>query len=530
MKDQILKAFSSLKEAWGKLAPKIQKLIIAGTAALLVVAIAATILLNSVANQMAILFPRLSAAETTAVCSALSEMGVTAEINGNGEIMVPEGMQGELQVQLAGRGFPQSAPTYDIYLDNTGFTRTESEKRQILVYQLQENIRASLMQSKGVKNAVVLLTVPEDTGYVWDKARTEGSASVTMTMENGFELSPERVSAIKNLVAFSVLPQMSPQNVKVIDASTGIEMLSTEEGGKTSNGLDFERFEFEARIQKNMEDNVRRLLSPMYGAQGVTVVASVKLDYDKMLTEQHELVPEANGNGVKVNERVEYELDGNYPASGLVGEENNTDVPIYPNENGDGGEATTNYYRDTEWATSYINTQIEKGEAILKEATISVAVDDYDFTQQKKDSLVEMVSKAVNLPPEAISVQNYSLGMPPQQTDAPVTVPAIDPIILLAGGGIALILIVIIVVLVVMRRRKKAASQKTAAMLAEEEEAERRRVEQEEIEQHKRDLAKNAQSQEDSKEAAIANEIRKFSHENPEITAHLIRSMLKEDA
>jgi flagellar biosynthesis/type III secretory pathway M-ring protein FliF/YscJ len=73
-----------------------------------------------------------------------------------------------------------------------------------------------------------------------------------------------------------------------------------------------------------------------------------------------------------------------------------------------------------------------------------------------------------------------------------------------------------------MRRRAKKALEQ------EEQESDNKiRNLEEEIEQHKKQLLENAQV--NSKENAITNEIRTFANENPEITASLIRSMLKED-
>ena len=91
----------------------------------------------------------------------------------------------------------------------------------------------------------------------------------------------------------------------------------------------------------------------------------------------------------------------------------------------------------------------------------------------------------------------------------------------LAASGIALLMLILIVTLVLGRKKKQKKAQQ------EEEEADRARLMQEEIEQHKRELKQNAEV--NSKESAIANEVRDFARDNPEITAGLIRGMMKED-
>ena len=58
------------------------------------------------------------------------------------------------------------------------------------------------------------------------------------------------------------------------------------------------RLEFERQIARGIEDNIIRILSPRYGVDGVTAVARVELDYDKMKTETRQLTPEDTGKGV----------------------------------------------------------------------------------------------------------------------------------------------------------------------------------------------------------------------------------------
>lgn len=56
----------------------------------------------------------------------------------------------------------------------------------------------------GVKNAIVTLNVPDESNYVWDEGGSNSTGSISLTLMPSYELSPEKVSAIKNLVADSV--------------------------------------------------------------------------------------------------------------------------------------------------------------------------------------------------------------------------------------------------------------------------------------------------------------------------------------
>lgn len=525
MKDQLKKSWNSFKAFWEKLSPKKRRILLISVGFVFTAAIAATVFMNTVGSQYQMLYPeKLSGTETTQVYAALQDMEADPQINSQGQIMVPKDQWGELIVALSGKGYPKSAPVYDVFLDNSGFTKTDFEKRQVLQFQLQNRIQDTLVQIDGVEAATVTITMPESKEYVvWEKSKEVGSASVMITMEPGYELSSEMVSAIRNHVAASVSSLMEPENVKVIDAATGIE-ITPESDSSTANGLDFQRLEFEKQMQKDIEDNVKRLLSPIYGADGVTAVAKVKLDYDKMLTEQKELVPQDDGNGVKTHYNEAYTLNGNEPAAGIVGEENNTDTPEYLNRTGDDEGQATDYTRSIDWETSYIKTQIEKGQAILKEATVAVVVNDSEFDQTRQDNLVDLISKSVGIEPNSISVKNLDFtDLDTEPVDVqPEPKLSRELLIAIIGAGVSLLILIILIIIVLMRRRAKKVLEKE-----EQESNNKIRNLEEEIEQHKKQLLENAQV--NSKENAITNEIRVFANENPEITASLIRSMLKED-
>ncbi len=524
MKEQIAKALKNLKEFWAKLASKTKKLIISAAVLIILASAALAVYLNTTAKQMVALYPKLSTVETAAVCGALTDMGVASRVNSNGIILVPAEQQGQLLVTLAGQGYPQTAPAYDLYLNNTGFTRTESEKKQIAVFQLQEWIHDTLVQIKGIKNATAIVALADNSNYVWDENKGESSASITITMEDDYDMSPEQASAIRNLVAFSTQPQMKLENVKIIDAGTGLEITDED---PVINGLDDRRLEYENKIKLNIETNIKRLLTPIYGDDGVHVVAWVTLDYDKMITQQHQLVPGDDGNGVKVHLDEQYGISGSAPMEGLVGEENNTDVPTYPNQTGEGGSQVTSYSRNIDWDVSWIDTQIEKGEAVLKDASVSVVINEPDFTAEKEDDIKDMVSKAVNIRKESISVKNYTISRPSDEEPAitqPIPNEGLSPTTLFAIVALGLLLLILVVVVVVVLLRNRAKKRK-----AEEEAASQtiKDTQMEEIEKLKQQLRESAQ--EKDKESAITNEIREFAKQNPEITAGLIRTMLKEE-
>ena len=156
-----------------------------------------------------------------------------------------------------------------------------------------------------------------------------------------------------------------------------------------------------------------------------------------------------------------------------------------------------------------------------------MVINEENFTAEKEDEIKDMVSKAVNIRKDSISVKNYTISRPDdgQQTVAPPASTGLSQttIFAIVALGLLLLLLVVVVVVILLRgkaKKKKAAEEEAATQSLKD-------TQMEEIEKLKQQLKESAQ--EKDKESAITNEIREFAKQNPEITAGLIRTMLKEE-
>ncbi len=130
---------------------------------------------------------------------------------------------------------------------------------------------------------------------MWDDQGADSTGAVSLTLMPSCELSPEKVGAIKNLIANSV-PRLLPENVTVVNAETMQEMVSDDVGGLTSYGLG--RLDFEAKVEKRLQDKIMNVLTLAYPQGQIRVSATVVIDYDKMITEDLQYEPQDNGQGV----------------------------------------------------------------------------------------------------------------------------------------------------------------------------------------------------------------------------------------
>ena len=516
--------------------PARRKLILIGVSAFLVIAVLLSVLfLGNKGDGYRVLYTGLDTIEAIEVHDAIRGYGVTPQIDRRGQILVPESQYDYLLLQLAAKGHPRSTLAYDVFLDNTGMTSTESDKKQILIFQLQNRIQDTLHRISGVENAVVNLTIPDDAASIWIMANADqqpATAGVMLNLGRDVELYPEQVSAIKNLIAASV-PKMDPANVKVVDAATGIELEGIDAAANAIGGSR-QALLLEQTIQDLIESNVRRILVPWYGEQGVFVVARVTLDLDRMMQERYELLSRVGPDGEDMggftsHHEVEGVVEGVASVAGLVGEENNTDIPTYPFAGAGGNQDYAHYYASIDYDYGYLKTQVEKGNAYIKRGTVSVIVDEKSLTEDRRLDLIDIISKSADIAPEFIALS--ALNPPPPIIPPIIPDPEPEPSFLetlpwwvwLIVGIVLLLIIITVIVFMLLRKR-------AARLAAEREEAMRQEQESmmDEIERYKQELADAAMASVNMKDDAITGEIRLFAKDNPEITANLLRNWLKE--
>jgi len=371
-------------------------------------------------------------------------------------------------------------------------------------------------------------------------------------------LLPEQVRAIKVLVAASV-PRMEPENVVVIDAASGLELsdyieipdTTVDAIAGTLTAIELERF-----YQEIIEENVRKVLVPIYGDENVSVAARVSLDIDRMMQERYELLPRRNLEGEDIGgfmTRYEEEggIDGIRTVAGIVGEELNTDIPNYPLYGAPGNQDMVHWYRNIDYDYGYLMTQVERGAAIVRGSSVSVVVDEQRMTDARRRELVELVAQAAGVEAEYVAISTLLPPPPPPpepEPDPPPPPPPDPPPnwwdrvpwwIYACACALMLLIALFIGIFVLIRRRVQRKSEEKVVVVqeqiiqeqmetVEEELQEMMESAQDEIERYKQELAKAAMETVDEKEEAITDEIRQFAKDNPEITANLLRTWLKE--
>ncbi len=516
---------NKLGEFFGKLGTKTKRLVLIGLTALIVIAVVLAFALNH--KDYVVLFSGVSDEEAQQIVGKLQESEIDYQYKGDGVIMVPEDVADQTRANLAYEGYPKSGFTYDVFTENAGGMTTDTEKQTYKLYDLQNRIGATIGLFDGVKDAKVTIALEEEKKYALqdtDDTNTS-SASVVVTMENGGSPSEKQAEAIQRLVAKSVAG-MEMKNVAVFDGN-GIEV-SVEGDGNSTSGDTAE--EIAQLIENQISKKVINVLSPFYGAENIRVSAKGKVNMEKVIRETTtyqtpEKIDENDKTGIVSSETASMEESNTGGTTGgVAGTETNADITEYTNTTDGNGT----YYESQSQAREYLVNQIkEQGEidpGVLESVTVSVSVNGNTLGNLTEAEARALVATATGIDTEDRNANITIVAAPfyqeVQETAAQTFGAFVRQNALLLGIGLFLLLALLIAALIIVRRiRRKKAEE-------EENEFDENGLfvvpEFEDPNAFKPELL-NLKTE---KTRELRESVREFAHENPEISAQMIKLWL----
>lgn len=513
-----------IKDFLGKFSKKTKIAVGVGTVLLVAAAIIIALVLNH--KDYTVLFSGLTEEEAQQIVGKLQETQVEYQYKGDGVIMVTTDVADKTRAQLVYEGYPKSGFTYDVFIENAKGMTTDTEKQQYKIYELQDRIGATIRQFDGVKDAKVNIALKEEQKYALTSEEDEepaGTASVTVTMENGGSPTEKQAAGIQRLVARSV-PNLEMEQVSVFNGE-GIEV-SVADGSEATSGDAGE--EIAQLIENQISKKVINVLGPFYGPNNVKVSAKGKVNMERVVRETTTYnTPEKKNaddkTGIVSSEETTRESSGTGTgAGGVAGTETNADVTQYNTQT---GTANGGYQSETA-ARDYLVNQIkEQGEiqpGVLEDLTISVSINSDTLKDLSQNEIRDLVGNATGLAAndraDKITVVNAPFYA--EKEKAKETVGIVDqlkanlPVIIVA----AVIALIIIIILVIILKKRRANKQ------SEEEEflGDFVDVDSLNMEQMKPEILnlKNERSRE------LRESVRDFAEQNPEISAQMIKNWL----
>ena len=532
MNEQLKKYFDPVKNFWLGLSKKNRVFILSGIGGVILVAVVAQILLNM--DHYVILYSGLDDTETQEIVAVMDTENTNYKKTDDGTIYVLGDEEATLRMEFANLGYPKTTLNYDFFTKNVDVMTTDYEKKVIEQYQLNQRLEAVIETFDVVKDASVTIAIPDSNSYAWNSDAAQPTASVSVQLTSNKSLESSQVNGIKQLVAKSV-PDLSAENVTVIDVSTGNELDSS--NSSAGNMVDISEFKLaiEEKYESKIEASVRKVLSPIFGDENIQITAKSVMNVDQTVKEIITYTPSGNGNtGVisSATDKEEQEKSGDSSSGAVVGTETNTEgTTTYAGVTADGN---TLYVKDEEtyqYLVSQATEQIEKDAASVDDLTISVAINQRSIEADQKAEIIKLIAFSAAISTDKVAVYNTAFL---QEEDVPVVVtdpktPAYMKWLPLGLAALAcLFFILMMIFLMVSRRRKKKLKRllnvdeeenpttemdnKASAISTENEMAAKERRVMEEI-----------HAAQQSRDQELRKGLQEFTEQNPEIVAQLIR-------
>ncbi len=513
MKLQFEKVFSRITQAFGKKNKKTKVAVITLIVAFFAVCVIAAVLMNS--GEYVELYNGLSSSEAGEVAAQLSEMDTDFRVQSDGSILVPKEQESTLKMTLAEKGYPQSTLNYDIFTGNSSFMTTDYEKREYLLFQLQNRLQDAITTLDSIESAIVTISLPEEDSFVLQEDKTPATASVVLNLETGAELTSEQVKGIETLVSRSV-PDLANENVVLVDGKGNILNDQVSDDADSSG---YTRLDLESTINQTLESKITKILEPVFGLGSIRVAVNASVEINKSVSEETTYTPTVEDGGVISKQSKTKSSGSTQTAEGTPGTDTNSEVPTYPQADDASGSQSNSESTDTEYLVNQLREQVEHDGYEIKDISAAVLVNSKELSEEQTQILREMVASSSGISVEKITLTNAefalgnssaSFGNEEEESDN-------RQILLYVGIGVGALLILIAGILLVTKKSKKK----------EDEEEEETGVYSPKIrarvEQMPGEIVLN-----ETREQGLKKQIREFTSSSPEVVAQLIRTWLKE--
>lgn len=354
------------------------------------------------------LFSDLSAAEVGQIKEQLDSKGVKYQVtNGGTAISVPEDQVDNLKVDLASQGFPQSGQIdYSFFSKNAGFGMTDNEFNVLKLASMQTELANLMKDVKGVKDAKVMITLPEKGVFVSD-TQQEASASIVLNTEPGYQFTESQIKTLYNLASKSV-PNLKPENIVITNQYFEYYDLNTQTasaGDGISSSDSNKQLEIKKQIERDLQRQVQTMLGQLMGAGKAAVTVTTDIDFTQEKREENlvEPVDKENMAGIQISaQKINETYTGTGNAAGGTPEadqntDNFTDYQSTTNGNGD--------YEKTEDTVNYevnrIKRKITESPYRVRDIGIQVLVeppkpgDPTSLPQATQDNIKNMLASIV---------------------------------------------------------------------------------------------------------------------------------------
>lgn len=534
MNFSLAELLNSIQNNWKKLTSP-QKIVVV-LAPLIVATALFTLIFWASRPQYVSLMTKLDVNEAAAVTEKLKELKVNYKLaDGGSTVLVPQKDVSEIRLQLANAGLPKESSFSFENLDQMRIGETDKDRRLRFILGLQNELEKTIETLDGVEYARVHIVMPEHSLFLEEQKDT--TAAVTIKRTFGSEMSEDQVSSIANLLAYSV-EGLTTDKVTIVD--TNGNTLSDVLGSSSPHRLTATQIQIQQTMESNIQQSVQSMLDKVFGIGKTVVRANAAIDFDqRTITSQR-----SEDGALTSRQEITESSTSQSGAGGVPGEESNIpegeegyqlDDPSLNSSSSESRSITENYQ------PSVIQEETVVSPGQIKRLTVSVLADADSVTEEQLDSIEGIVASAIGinqdrgdliqvarLPFNKTSMLEDQAAMEEIAHKAKITLYAQIAAGIVAG-------IILLVLLLKFRSRKKynlnsldvqdgqklVTLQEAEEILAAQLEAER--------EAELKLARKRVKSSDEIEKEKTRKEVDKYSRENPDEVARLVKTWLAEE-
>ncbi|MBM7613654.1 flagellar basal-body MS-ring/collar protein FliF [Alkaliphilus hydrothermalis] len=370
------------------------------------------------------LYTNLDPKHSGEILNVLTSNNIEAKLGeASSTIMVNEKDMQRAQVVVATEGLPSARFGYEEALTNSSsFMMTSEERSQRFLIAQQNHLAQTIEEISGVNRAVVNLSVPEKTGFVFNNNQQPSKASVYLDLSPVTKLDNNSINGIAVLVSNAV-EGLDVENV-TIHGNDGrvLNPKNTEDGAFGVN----DQLNLNNVIKQELEISISDFLSTVYGYGNIAVMANVRLDFDSEVTEIKEFSPPIEGetNGIVRSMQKLQSSSVNSSTGGVPGTDPNTETPQYVEA--DQSEAKYEEANETiNYEINELRKKIVKAQGQVRDITVAVyinssSLNNGDLSDSEKKELINIISAAAGLDTKVVQVgiKEFNNSLPPHVQDA----------------------------------------------------------------------------------------------------------------
>jgi flagellar M-ring protein FliF len=368
----------------------------------IVILIAASIFLNQ--KSYTVLYSGMDPADAGEMLGVLEDMGINAKAEGSNTILVESSQADTVRMQLAAEGYPKSGFNFDIFSNASGLGMTDMEKRVYYQFQLQDNLSKVIKKLDKVDDAVVNISLAQESAFVLSENEKPASASVLLKLKENQFISPGEVRAIAELVAKSV-SGLSVDDVRIVDSNMKLYTLE-EEDAYSNLGT---QLELQQQVKQTLQQQVISLLVPVFGEKSVLAEVNVTLDFDKQTTETVAFSPPVEGSteGLAVSMKELAETVKGDNAGSVAGIDANgaNSTTSYPELTGGEDSVYNKVSRETNLELNETRTNIENAQGRIRDLSVAVVIDSSEMEDDYRENVRSLVANAIGVASDRVSVE-----------------------------------------------------------------------------------------------------------------------------